>query len=230
VDQVALDQLHADLVLAGSPGAPAVSVNFVMSLNGAATGPDGRSGSLGGAADRVALRRVRDAADVVLAGGGTVRGENYGPVKLDGERRQRRAAKGLSPVPRLAVVTNSGVDVARLTGEGEPPIVLTADPDAPGGWASGADVSLLDAPITPAAIIEALAGRGLHRILCEGGPSLVQQLFAADAVDELFITIASRLVGGQVQLFPEPVTDTEFALVSAAQHDDDVLLRYRVRR
>lgn len=230
MDNVTLDQLHADLVLAGGPGAPQLTIHFVMSLNGAATGPDGRSGSLGGAADRVALRRVRDAADVVLAGAGTVRHEGYGPASTDEDRRQRRTDKGLAPVPRLAVLTNAGVDVARLTGAGEPPIIITADPEAPGGWAAGADVVLLEPPIEPADVVAVLADRGLNRILCEGGPTLVQQLFAGRVVDELFLTIAARLVGGQIPLFPEPVTDADLDLVSAEQHDNDVLLRYRVRR
>lgn len=230
MDQVSLDDLHAGLVLAGEPGAPALTIHFVMSLNGAATGPDGKTASLGGAGDRVALRRVRDAADVVLAGAGTVRHEDYGPASTDDDRRQRRIAKGLAPVPRLAVLSNAGVDVSRLTGQGEPPIIITADPDAPGGWAAGADVVLLDPPIEPADVVRVLAERDLNRILCEGGPTLVQQMFATRAVDELFLTIAARLVGGQIPLFPEPVEDTDFDLLSASAHEDDVLLRYRVRR
>jgi riboflavin biosynthesis pyrimidine reductase len=41
-----------------------------------------------------------------------------------------------------------------------------------------------------------LGRRGATRILCEGGPTLNAALFGAELVDEIFLTIAPKLVGG----------------------------------
>ncbi len=44
--------------------------------------------------------------------------------------------------------------------------------------------------------IQALAGRSLTPVLCEGGPHLLAQLFAADLVDELCLTMAPLVTCG----------------------------------
>ena len=41
-----------------------------------------------------------------------------------------------------------------------------------------------------------LAGRGMRTLLCEGGGALVAQLFAARAVDALYLTLVPRVLGG----------------------------------
>ena len=41
-----------------------------------------------------------------------------------------------------------------------------------------------------------LAGRGVGTLLCEGGGELCAQLFAARAVDELYLTLVPRILGG----------------------------------
>jgi riboflavin biosynthesis pyrimidine reductase len=41
-----------------------------------------------------------------------------------------------------------------------------------------------------------LAHRGARRILCEGGPTLNRALLEAHLVDEIFLTIAPKIIGG----------------------------------
>ena len=55
--------------------------------------------------------------------------------------------------------------------------------------------TLLD-PFTPEAILGERCRRGLHRVLCEGGPRLFGDLVAADRVDELCLTVAPVLGAG----------------------------------
>jgi riboflavin biosynthesis pyrimidine reductase len=52
-------------------------------------------------------------------------------------------------------------------------------------------------------VLAELACRGLHRVLCEGGPTLFGELVAADAVDELCLTVAPLLVGAPRAGSPE---------------------------
>ncbi len=50
----------------------------------------------------------------------------------------------------------------------------------------------VDLGALPGALVE----RGLHHLLCEGGPSLARDLLAAGVVDELCATTVPRLVAG----------------------------------
>ena len=46
-------------------------------------------------------------------------------------------------------------------------------------------------------IVDQLAGAGFPRLLCEGGPRLHNDLLAAGVVDEVCLTLAPVVVGGQ---------------------------------
>ena len=48
-----------------------------------------------------------------------------------------------------------------------------------------------------AAAVGALADLGLRHLLCEGGPSLFSSALAAGIVDELALTLAPTVVGGE---------------------------------
>ena len=128
-DQVDLVEMYSREVRPPD-GRPFVRVNMVSTLDGAiALG--GRAGEISGPADRAVFFVLRSLADLVLVGAGTVRAENYGPVKLPEDVQLTRVGRGQSPLPRLAVVTHR-VDLdfgSRLfVGSSERPIVI-----APGG-------------------------------------------------------------------------------------------------
>jgi len=53
-----------------------------------------------------------------------------------------------------------------------------------------------DDSVDLAAAVDCLAVRGLQRMLCEGGPHLMNDLTASGRLDELCLTIAPTLVGG----------------------------------
>ncbi|MFP4234068.1 MAG: dihydrofolate reductase family protein, partial [Nitriliruptoraceae bacterium] len=129
--ELPLEELYAGLVLADpAPGRDThVALCLVSSADGAVA-VAGLSGGLGGPADLRALSQLRAANDVSLVGAGTVRDEGYAPLTGTPERRAARAAKGLRPVPRLAIVTASGRLDPSLEVFGdpeEPPIVLTSE-------------------------------------------------------------------------------------------------------
>src|SRR5207249_8360577 len=83
---------------------PHLRLNFVASPDGAAT-VDGVSAGLQTPGDNRVFELLRDLADVVLVGAGTIRQEGYGPLRPGPTRRQRRLDLGRRVVPVLAVVS-----------------------------------------------------------------------------------------------------------------------------
>ena len=163
-----------------------VRVNFVSSVDGSAEGADGRSGSLGTDADQAVFGLLRELCDVVLVSAGTARSEDYGPVD-DGVlalvSRSLDVPDRLK-VPGVLVVAPGSADqekVVALEGAGVE-VLLTGEDEV--DW--------------PEALAE-LGRRGLRRVLCEGGPSLLAGLTALDLVDELCPTVSPVLVAGDGQ-------------------------------
>lgn len=182
-----------------------VRANFISSLDGAATA-DGRSGALGGAGDRAVFRLMRELADVVVVGAGTVRIETYSGAQLGVPERQRRCARGQREVPPIAIVTRSADldhDLAVFTQTEVPPLLLTTHDNAAEararftGLAEVYDCSDTDpGGVDLGAALRTLAGLGLTRVLAEGGPSLLGTFIADGLLDELCLTIAPTVVGG----------------------------------
>jgi riboflavin biosynthesis pyrimidine reductase len=181
-----------------------VRANFVSTLDGAAAGGDGRSGSINTGADRDVFALLRALADVVLIGAGTARVEGYRRATVRDpwlDLRQGRPAH-----PTMAVVSRSGDIPPGLSQPRDDSggVVLVTCQRA--GAAAmdrarstlGEDHVIIvgDTSVDLAAAVEALAVRGLRRVLCEGGPHLMGDLTASERLDELCLTIAPTLVGG----------------------------------
>lgn len=175
---------------------------MVTTLDGAAAGPDGLSGSISSGADRAVFDGVRRLADAVLVGAGTIRAERYGAMtakEVDAEQRQAAAQR---PAPIVAVVSPSldlPWDAGVFTGSTERPLVLTvAEPDRDRLARAREHVEVVQAPgedLAPEFLLDALTDRGLHRIVCEGGPRLLEDLSRAGLVDECDITLSPMLAG-----------------------------------
>ncbi len=77
---------------------------------------------------------------------------------------------------------------------------------------------------------------GVQRVLCEGGPHLAWQLLAAGLLDELFLTIAPMLAGGEpasgealrILAGGELVPPRQLELLSALSGGSELFLRYGV--
>jgi riboflavin biosynthesis pyrimidine reductase len=196
----ALHELYAHP--ATRPGrTTAVRGNMIATLDGSAQGPDGRSRSINGPADWRVFRVMRAVADVVLVGAGTARAEGYTPLTVPADLRAARAARGQAPDLELALVTASGALPEGLRGTSRPPFVLTVDANprlADLRAELGADRVVVagEDGVDLAAALDALAARGLTRVLAEGGPRLLTDLVRADQVDELCLTSSPLVVGG----------------------------------
>ena len=210
-----------------------VRANMIATLDGAAAFA-GRTKAVTDPADQVLLTHLRSHADVVLVGSATVAAERYGPVRLAAELRERRLAAGQAELPRLAIVTARGAlspELRVFSGHIRPLVVTTE-------WtarerpelADIADVVTAGAEqIDAAAIITALSGLGLARVLCEGGPYLLSSLVDADLVEEMCLTVAPFLTGPQPTTPQAPsamTTPTRLTLRHVLQRNDLLYLRY----
>jgi riboflavin biosynthesis pyrimidine reductase len=203
-----LDDGELSELYAYPSGRPWVRANFIASLDGGAT-VAGTTGQLGGPTDRALFNLLRELADVILVGAGTVRIESYSGARPTVTARQRRQARGQSEVPPLAIVTKSGRldrDMQVFTRTEVRPLVLTCTTAAEAtqgrlaGLAEVIDCSGDDpGRIDEAAVLAALTDRGLYRVLTEGGPMLFSSFVERGLLDELCLTIAPCVVGGQAR-------------------------------
>jgi riboflavin biosynthesis pyrimidine reductase len=241
IEQV-VDELQ--LIAAAADGArerPYLLLNMIATTDGRAT-LGGRSGPLGGRADKALLYGLRTAVDAVMAGAGTVRAERYGQLIRDDRGRRIRRERGLAEEPLACIVSGrlaldsgipllaeSGMRVAILTSSNAS---LPQDCRAEISYVRSARDGQLDLPGAMAELYERL---GVRTLLCEGGPHLNAQLLANGLVDELFLTLSPKLAGGdavsetlRIVSGPEFDPPLELELAGALEHDSYLFLRYRV--
>jgi riboflavin biosynthesis pyrimidine reductase len=185
-----------------------VRANMVATLDGAAAGQDGRTGSINSKADHVVFHLLRGLADVILVGAGTVRAEHYGLPKPYPALAEHRRSLDQAPTPLLAVVTRSGDVPDRLepagdSGDRHGVLVITAE-------SAGSEVlnrlhdrfgakNVLVAGaerVDLTVAVDAMADMGLERVLCEGGPSVLGELVAGGELDELCLTWSPVVTSG----------------------------------
>lgn len=180
---------------------PTLRVNFVASIDGAAT-LEGKSGGLSGPGDKLIFNTLRMVCDALIVASGTVRSENYDALRLDPAGRAWRTAHGLPEFPLMVIVSGSlELNLDQLIFSDAPvrPIVLThagAPAERRAEVAKAADlITAGDTAVDLPAALSALHARGATQLLCEGGPHLLGALTAADQVDELCLTVAPLLAG-----------------------------------
>ncbi len=200
-----------------------VRANMVATLDGAIRGSDGLAKSITTPADQRVFGIARLACDVILVGAGTVRAEDYRPSK------------------RTVAIVTSRLDVplslrmfSDRTEANPRPIILTTEESARSAreeLRAVADVvDCGSGHVDLRTAISHLVGRGLPRILCEGGPALLGAMFDAGLVDELLLTVSPLLVGAGTDehivqvpggLQPPP----RFGLAGVLEEDGTVFLR-----
>ena len=188
---------------------------------------------VGGPADKDVFGVLRSLCDAVLVGAGTARAEGYKAPRAKDAEVGRRLAAGQRSAPVLVLVTR-GLDLdpgSALFAGAERTVVVTSgssDRATRDRLAEVADVVVAgDEQVDVAAALDELAGRGLTRVLCEGGPSLLGDVTAAGRLDELCLTVSPQLVGGDgPRVLHGPDLDVDLAPVSLHEADGVQLARY----
>lgn len=193
---------------------PLVGVNFVTTLDGrAAIG--GSSGPIGSETDTEMLVGLRTRFEAVMIGAGTMRVERYGPMKP------------------LVVLVSGRLDLpwdAPLFAEGGEALIFTASEAEPPETAAALEVVRHEGAVNLREALRYLRQeRGIRSLLCEGGPRLHAQLQAQGLVDDLFLTIAPKLSGGEAPRILEgvPPGTVDLQLEWLLEEDSELYARYR---
>jgi riboflavin biosynthesis pyrimidine reductase len=209
---------------------PHVALNMISSLDGRATYA-GRTAGLGNPGDRQLFHALRAQADAVMAGAETMRIERYGAIVRDPVLLAQRAGRAVDGQPLAVTISRSlrfDPDLPLLADPGSHLVVMT--PSAGELPPCPARVSYLRGPE-----LGRLFGRlrdefGVHRLVCEGGPTLNAELFRAGLIDELYLSTAPLLLAG-----PDPLTivagapmEIRLELVGLLESDSHLYARYRV--
>ncbi len=194
---------------------PYIVINMVSTLDGRTVNVQNAKG-LGSATDKLLMQRIRTQVDAVLIGAGTLRADprmGY-PVTLT---RAVLSESGQLPgdlsffeeAPNRAILYLSGGGVPALPAGAE--TVRVSDPAE--------------------ALRHLRSVRGVRTLLVEGGSILNGQLVRAGYVDELFLTLAPKLRGGDsptiitTPAFP-PESLPHLRLVSVFEDVGELFLRY----
>jgi len=186
---------------------PRVLVNFATSIDGKINPAPGlRQGKFMMSRAREDFRRMvslRATADAILIGASNLRADNP-DLAIPGDERERLRAAGI-PEPLRIVMTSTGAGITpdmRMFDPargGQAIVVHAAAMPALERQRLGAVAELAELGGERVAVQDLLAwltARGVQTLLCEGGGNLCAQLFAARAVDQLYLTVVPRVLGG----------------------------------
>lgn len=190
-----------DLTVA--PERPYVLVSAAMSLDGCLDDVSPRRLLLSDAADFDRVDALRAGCDAILVGATTLRRDDPRLMVRSAARQARRVDAGRPAQPTRVTVTARGdlnPAAAFFTAGEAVRLVYAATPAVPGLRHALANVATIEAIGDPGdlrAMLADLSGRGVRRLLVEGGSTLLTGLLMADLVDELVVMVAPFFVGAE---------------------------------
>ncbi|HXU04443.1 MAG TPA: dihydrofolate reductase family protein [Polyangia bacterium] len=227
---------------------PRILINFAVSLDGkinpAPARRHGRFVMSRGKEDWRRMRVLREQGDAILIGAENLRVDDPA-LSLEPDERDRRRAAGQS-LPARIVVTRRGEGIRtdakifdRSTGGAAYIVHAGVMPAATRAVLAGVAqlVELGSETVPTEALLAWLHDTlGARTVVCEGGGVLVAELFAAHAVDEMYLTVVPRILGGITAptlaagagFDPDQIPDAK--LVSLERVDDELFLRYELPR
>lgn len=158
---------------------PRISINFAVSADGKISSVAKRPSGWTSAEDHARLLKLRESADALLVGRGT----------LEADRMTMKSPRN----PLRCVVSRSGnFDPSHplFHTEGGPIHLLVTDGEAP--QIPGATIHTGSL----AGFLQKLAAMGVTHLHCEGGGELARELAAMDAIDEIHLTWAGHTIFG----------------------------------
>jgi 5-amino-6-(5-phosphoribosylamino)uracil reductase len=179
---------------------PYVIVSAAVSLDGFLDDASPERLVLSNAADFDRVDATRADVDAIAVGAGTVRADDPRLQVRSEERRSARLAAGRPATPLRVVFSPSGEldPAARLFTGGDRVVVYTSEAGArvcPLGPDAAEVVAIGEHEVDLEAALADLVGRGVSRLLVEGGGMVHTAFLAADLVDEMQLAVAPFLLG-----------------------------------
>lgn len=210
-------------------GRPFVTLKLALSLDGRIAAASRASRWITGERARRLVHRMRDRADAVLVGAGTLRADD--PLLT------ARVRGGRDPIRVVVATRPAGLERSRILREGSGG-VLVAVPEgfSPGTaarlGARGAKVLRLPAPrgrIAVPDLLAALGREGIASLLVEGGGAVAGAFVAAGAVDRYVFFFGPVLLGEGVTAVagfrpPVPGEGRKLAFRSARRVGEDLVV------
>ena len=224
--------------LACRHGRPLVTLKLATSLDGRIATASGESRWITGPAARDARPSLRADHDAILVGTGTVLADDP-RADLPPARARRSLAGAGRPRPASAHSADRPADrrIRRV-----PTWLATSRASDPTrrqtierSGVSLIEVDAAEGGLDLAAVLAALSGRGVTRVLVEGGAGLAAALLRAHLVDRLVWFHAPMLIGGDgipavAALGLAALDDApRFERISTETDGDDVLTTFRAR-
>jgi len=215
---------------------------MAMSLDGKITTYRRERMTLGTRNDRKQMDELRAESDAVIIGASTLRLDGY-PILVRTPAIRRRAETNRSPAHPLNVVLSTSLNLPTNRPFFQHPdterIVFTTR-EAPASRvrriSKFAEVVVLPRrTLSPSAVLEKLAERGVKTVVLEGGGEVHFAFAREGVIDEVYVTLTPRLLGGAGA--PTILDGRGFLaadhlqlrLVSVKQIGSELFLRYRVR-
>ena len=222
---------------------PHVSVNMAMSLDGKISTYRREDISLGTEHDRRLMDELRADAGAVIVGAGTVAHDGFPIVMRYDDLEAKRIERGWSAHPiNVTMSRKLGIPSTRpfFQNPNTEKIVFTTRA-APQSrvklFSRFAEVVVLPGrSLSPTSVLENLRRRGVERVLLEGGGEVHFAFAKEGVIDELYITLTPRLIGGASA---PTVLDgkgflaadhIELRLLSIERVGDELYLRYAVEK
>ena len=222
---------------------PHVFLNMAMSLDGKISTRDGTGPRFTSSADKVRLREIRTRADAILVGARTIVADN--PTFAEhGIYTDERVQRGISPQPIKVVVSGTGSvpESARMfQPNGAPALVFTTKRTVSNrlkilGSVADAVHIVGDEEVDFLQIVDILARTyGVKNLLIEGGGQVNFAMFRAQLINEVYLTLSPRVIGGRN--VPTPVGGAGFNFINLVELElldhqvvnNEIFLHYRVR-
>ncbi len=179
---------------------PHVLLSVAVSVDGHIDDRSGHRFPLSNADDFDHVDRIRAESGAILVGAGTLRADNPRLLVNSPERRAARIAAGEPEHPLKVTVSHTGdLDPElKFWHHGGDKLVYSSDAGAERASAALGDLAhvvALGSAIDFGALLDDLGGRGVERLMVEGGERVHTAFLAAGLADEIRMAVAPMLIG-----------------------------------
>jgi 2,5-diamino-6-(ribosylamino)-4(3H)-pyrimidinone 5'-phosphate reductase len=221
---------------------PYVVVNIAMSADGKISTRERRQVRISGAQDFTRVDRLKAGCDAVMVGIGTVLADDPSLTVKSEECRNYRRKQGWDDHPVRIVVDSSGRIPPEASilhkGEGKRVVAVSKRADVTKISLLGKKTTVIVAgedEVDLCALMNELGAMGIHRVMVEGGGTLIAGLIEAGLVNEIYTFIGNIIIGGkdsptftEGEGFMMESAFPRLTLLEASRIDQGILLHWNV--